>query len=123
MKRFLLSLFAFAMLLSLLAIAQETKPDTQQPTATTADDTMKGAMKEVTLSGKVGDDGKSFVTAKDNKSWTVSNPEALKGHEGQEVKLKAHVDEAKNEIHVVSVKKAKGAAETGTKPMSEEAPK
>ncbi len=68
MNRFLLSLFAFAMLLSLLAIAQETKPDAQQPTATTTGDTMKNAMKEVTLSGKVGDDGKSFVTTKDNKS-------------------------------------------------------
>ncbi len=54
----------------------------------------------------------------------MSNPEALKGHEGQEVKLKAHVDEAKNQIQVVSVKKAKGAAaETGTKPMSEDMPK
>ncbi len=124
MKRFLLSLFAFVMLSCLLTIAQETKPGTQQPTATTTDDTMKDTMKEVTLSGKVGDDGKSFVTTKDNKSWTVANPEALKGHEGQEVKLKAQVDQAKNEIHVVSVKKAKGAAaETGTKPMSEEMPK
>jgi hypothetical protein len=38
----------------------------------------------------------------------VSNPEALKGHEGHEVTLKAQVDEAKNEIHVASVKMGKG---------------
>jgi hypothetical protein len=55
-------------------------------------------------SGKVSDDGKSFVSDKDNKSWTVSNPEALKGHEGHEVRVKAHEDAARKEIHVVSVK-------------------
>jgi hypothetical protein len=42
------------------------------------------------------------------KSWTVTNPEALKGHEGHEVTLKAHEDAAKNEIHILSVKMGKG---------------
>ena len=37
----------------------------------------------------------------------MSNPEALKGHEGHEVTLKAHVDATKNEIHVVSLKMGK----------------
>jgi hypothetical protein len=60
----------------------------------------------VSLSGKIGADGKTFID-KDNKSWTVTNPEVLKGHEGHEVTLQAHVDAAKNEIHVVSVKMAK----------------
>jgi hypothetical protein len=34
----------------------------------------------------------------------VTNPEGLKGYEGHEVTLKAHLDAAKNEIHVVSVR-------------------
>jgi hypothetical protein len=35
-----------------------------------------------------------------NKRWTVSNPDALKSHEGHGVKVKAQEDAAKNEIHV-----------------------
>jgi len=60
------------------------------------------------LSGKISADGRTFVSDKDNKTWTVSNPEAVKGHEGHEVTPKAHVDEARNEIHVTSVKMGKG---------------
>ena len=54
----------------------------------------KTSAKAVSLSGKVSADGKTFVD-KDNRSWTLSNPEALKGHEGHEVTLKAHEDAAK----------------------------
>jgi hypothetical protein len=64
--------------------------------------------KAVTLSGKVGDDGKSFLSDKDTKTWTVSNRDSLKGHGGQEVKIKAHEDAANNEVHVVSAKEVKG---------------
>ena len=52
----------------------------------------KAATRAVTLSGKISADGRTFVTDKDTKTWTVSNPEALKGHEGHEVTLKAHVE-------------------------------
>jgi hypothetical protein len=91
--------------MSLLALAQDTaKPEAQPSTATTE----KMTTKAVALSGKVSDDGKTFVSDKDNKSWTVDNPDALKGHEGHEVTLKAHVDDAKNVIHVASVKMGKG---------------
>src|ERR1700745_3050968 len=50
--------------------------------------------------GKGGDDGKTFVSDKDNKTWKVSNPDALKGHEGHHVRVRAHVDADKDEIHV-----------------------
>ncbi len=121
MKKLISLAFAFAVAMSLLAAAQDTttKPDVQQPTATTEQTTQA-----VLLSGKVGDDGKTFVSDKDNKSWTVSNPEALKGHEGKEVTVKAQVDQAKNEIHVTSVKKGKREKqETGKEPMNEQMPK
>jgi hypothetical protein len=104
MKSLALISFATVLLASLSAFAQYgNQASTGQQTSAT-----EQTSKAVTLSGKVGDDGKSFVSDKDNKSWTVSNPEALKGHEGQEVKIKAHEDAAKNEVHVVSVKKMKG---------------
>jgi hypothetical protein len=86
-----------------MAVAQ----DTTQPGAMKQEPAKaeKAATRAVTLSGKISADGRTFVTDKDNKTWTVSNPEALKGHE---VTLKAHVDEANNEIHVTSVKMGKG---------------
>ena len=59
------------------------------------------------ISGKVSDDGKTFVSDKDNKSWTVSNPDALKGHEGHQVTVSANVYADKNEINVVSVEMGK----------------
>jgi hypothetical protein len=47
------------------------------------------------------------LSDKDSKSWTISNPDAVKGHEGHHVTLQAHVDADKNEVHVVSLKMAK----------------
>jgi hypothetical protein len=44
------------------------------------------------LTGKLGNDGKTFVSDSDHKSWTVTNPGAVKGHEGHHVTLTAHVD-------------------------------
>jgi len=112
MKKLMLICFALALVMSLLAVAQEaTKPDEMKQDTMKAE---KASAKAVSLTGKISADGKTFVD-KDNKSWTVSNPEALKGHEGHEVKLKVHEDAAKNEIHVVSVKMAKGEMKESTK--------
>jgi hypothetical protein len=44
------------------------------------------------------------VSDKDNKNWMISNPDAVKGHEGHEVKIKAHENTATNELQVTSVK-------------------
>src|SRR2546425_13135694 len=112
MKKLMFISFALALVMSLLALAQEaTKPGEMKQEPMKAE---KASAKAVSLSGKVSADGKTFVD-KDNKSWTVSNPEALKGHEGHEVTLKAHEDAAKNEIHVVSVKMGKGEMKESTK--------
>jgi hypothetical protein len=98
--------------MSLFALAQDTtkaaqtKPETAKAEKTPA--------KAVMLTGKVSADAKTFVD-KDNKSWTVTNREALKGHEGHDVTLKAQLDSAKNEIHVVSVKMGKEEMKQETK--------
>ena len=101
-------LFALLLVVCLTALAQygnqsSTSQQSQSSVSQQTSTAGKATAKAVTLSGKISDDGKTFVSAKDNKSWTISNPDAVKGHEGHEVKVKAHEDAAKNEIHVVSL--------------------
>ena len=75
---------------------------------TMSHDSMKAdASKAVDVKGKISDDGKTFVSDKDSKSWTIVNPEAVKGHEGHHVILNAHVYADKGEVHVMSLKMAK----------------
>jgi hypothetical protein len=100
MKKLMIISFALALLMSAVAVAQY---GAQQP------DTSKSntAMKAASVTGTISEDGKMFVSDKDGKSWTISNPDAVKGHEGHHVTLQAHVDADKNEVHVVSLKMAK----------------
>jgi hypothetical protein len=63
--------------------------------------------KATKVTGKLGADGKTFVSDSDSKNWTVTNPDAVKGHEGQHVVLTAHVDADTNQVNVVSLKMAK----------------
>jgi hypothetical protein len=99
MKKLLAICFALAVLTFGLASAQDTMNH----------DTMKAdaSKKAVKVTGKVSDDGKAFVSDSDSKSWTITNPEAVKGHEGHHVTLTAHVYADKNEVHVMSLKMAK----------------
>ena len=84
MKRLILVSFAFALVLSLVALAQETtKSRAQQSKATTE----KKTTQEVTLSDKVSTDGKTLVSDKDNNG-TVDNPDVKE----REVTLKAHAE-------------------------------
>lgn len=68
-------------------------------------DTMQ--MKSGKVTGKLSDDGKTFVSDADSKSWTVVNPDAVKGHEGHHVTLTAQLDADKSEVTVKSLKMAK----------------
>jgi hypothetical protein len=104
MKKLLLIAFACALATSLLALAQGTYPSDQTKRDTPKVE--KAATAAVSLSGQISADGKTFVD-KDGKSWTVANPDAVKGHEGHEVTLKAHPNAEKNEVHIVSVKMGK----------------
>jgi hypothetical protein len=98
MKSLMMLLLAMALSLTVVAVAQYgTQPDTGKS------DTMKA----VNVTGKISNDGKSFVSDKDGKSWTIKNPEAVQGHEGHHVILNAHVYPDKGEVHVMSLKMAK----------------
>ena len=98
-----LMIVSFALALALLMSAAAVAQDTMKP------DTMKSgtSMKATRVTGKISEDGKTFVNDKDSKSWTINNADAVKGHEGHHVTLKAHLDTDKNEVHVVSLKMAK----------------
>ena len=117
MNRLGVMLFTLMLSFSLVAIAQEA--GTQQPSEspTTSTTKTKGA-KLQHLMGKISDDGKSFTTDKENKTYTIENSDAVKGHEGHDVRLSGHVDASNNSIHVTSVKMA-----SEKKPMSEQPPK
>ena len=95
MKTLVTICFALALLTFGVASAQENMHN----------DNMKGdaSMKSVHVTGKVSDDGKTFVGDTDSKSWTINNPEAVKGHEGHHVTLTAHVYADKGEVHVMSL--------------------
>jgi hypothetical protein len=99
MKKLMTISFVLALLMYAVAVAQY---GAQQP------DNSKSSMsvKTVSITGKISDDGKMFVSDKDSKSWTISNPDAVKGHEGYQVTLQAQVDADKNEVYVVSLKMA-----------------
>jgi len=102
MKKLMTIVFALSFLTALSLMAQDTaqQPDTMKaPTTTTS-------AKSANIMGKISDDGKSFVSDKDGKSWTISNPDAVKGHEGHHVTLKAKVSADTNEVEVVSLKMA-----------------
>jgi hypothetical protein len=114
MKRLGVMLFTLVLSVSLAAIAQEA--GTQQPAGSATTSTTKTKLQH--LKGKVSDDGKSFTTDKDNKTYTIDNSDAVKGHEGHDVRLSGHVDASNNSIHVTSVTMA-----SEKKPMSEQPPK
>jgi opacity protein-like surface antigen len=100
MKKLMIVSFVLALLMSAVSAAQY---GAQQP------DNSKSSMsmKSVNITGTISDDGKTFVNDKDGKSWAISNPDAVKGHEGHHVILLAQVDADKNAVHIVSLKMAK----------------
>jgi hypothetical protein len=98
-KKLMTICFALALLPFGVASAQDTVQN----------DNMKAdaSKKAVQVTGKISDDGKTFVSDTDAKSWNITNPDAVKGHEGHHVILTAHVYADKNEVHVMSLKMAK----------------
>jgi hypothetical protein len=105
MKKPLVLAFALVLPVLIFAAAQDTmKQDSGTQGAQTQ--SAKASTKTTSITGKVSNDGKT-LTDDAGKSWTVSNPKKLKGHEGHEVTVKGHTDPAKNEIHITSVKMKK----------------
>jgi pentapeptide MXKDX repeat protein len=96
MKKLLVVCF----IVGLLSLGVASAQDNMQNDSMKAD----ASKKAIDVKGKISDDGKTFVADKDGKSWTIINPEAVKGHEGHHVVLNAHVYADKMQVHVMSLK-------------------
>lgn len=101
MRKLLVLVLGLAFVLTVGAFAQDNmnmgKSDKMAPAPLKS---LKGTI-------KADGDKYTFVTDKDKKSWEIMNAEAVKGHEGHHVELKAHVYADKGQIHVMEVKMLK----------------
>jgi hypothetical protein len=112
-----LLVLSLTLILALPVIAMAQDPASQSPSGSSAsqpsaspsqsNDTMGQSAKSGAVKGTVSQDGKTLVSD-DGKSWTIANPDAVKGHEGQRVELKGSADASTNQINVTSVKASKG---------------
>jgi curli biogenesis system outer membrane secretion channel CsgG len=105
MKKLFVVTVALFTLLSLSAMAQEATGKKAGKSAKTA------AAATKSLTGTIGADGKTFTNDADQSSWTISNPDKVKGHEGHKVTVHASVDDAGKAIEVKSLKMAGEKAE------------
>jgi hypothetical protein len=105
MKSFFLFTLLLCVVLSMTAAAQyPSNPPNQNDKASAASEkTIKGTV-------KAEGDKLTLVSDKDQKAWVVDNPEALKGHEGHHVQVKAQVDAATRTIKVTDVKMLEAVA-------------
>ena len=104
MKKLLIVVLGLAVVFSICAFAQDnTGMGKSEKTADAPLKSLKGTV-------KADGDKVTFVDDKEKKTWDVVNPEALKGHDGHHVELKAHVYADKKQIHVMEVKMLKGAS-------------
>jgi hypothetical protein len=97
-KPALLSVVAFLTLLPLGVRAQN--PDSA---AYHDSGVRKSSNKPTSLSGEIGSDGKTLTADRDRRIWKVSNPEILDGIDARHVRVRAHVDAAHGQIHILSV--------------------
>ena len=96
MKTVLLA-FLLSMVSSIAALAQDfPKPSSQNHRG-------EGVrLTSILGTVRVEDAKLTFVT--DRRAWNVDNPEALEGHEGHFIRVKAHVYSDKGWIHITEVK-------------------
>jgi hypothetical protein len=97
-KPALVSVIAFLTFLPLGVQAQNTDSASYHNS-----DSRKSSKKPTRLSGEVGSDGKTLMADKDRRIWKISNPEILNGIDAHHVRIRAHVDAAHGQIHILSV--------------------
>ncbi len=101
MKKLLILALAVSVMFTVAGFAQDASPDNGMAKSAPA------PLKSIKGTVKTDGDKTTFVADKDQKSWDVVNPEALKGHDGHHVEVSAHVYADKDQIHVMSVKMLK----------------
>jgi opacity protein-like surface antigen len=104
MKNLLLAVLAVALSLSIVAFAQSnSNPSSNQQQGQQGAQNSQTSAGNQHMSGTVSKNGTTFTDRSDNKTYNVSNPDALAGHEGQPVALLVHVDPDDNVIHIIQV--------------------
>jgi len=127
MKRLLTLLFAFVISASLSLAAQEPAASPAAGDKKVAKAEKKEAKaaekgKSMSLTGWIKDqDGKTmFINDKDKQAWTISNLDAVKGHEGHHVKVKAKLNEADHSLNVEKLSMMRKGKQTAEEKKQEE---
>ena len=127
MKRLLTLLFAFVITASLSMLAQEPAANpggADKKTAKAEKKEAKAAAKDksMSLTGWVKDqDGKTvFINDKDKQAWNIENMDAVKGHEGHHVKVKAKLNEADHSVNVEKLSMLGKSKQTAEEKQKEE---
>ncbi|HEU4416680.1 MAG TPA: hypothetical protein VFT65_17965 [Candidatus Angelobacter sp.] len=123
MKRVITFVFAFLFAASLGLMAQE--PQAKDQSAQKAENKeVKSAQKgkSMSLTGWVKDqDGKTvFINDKDKQAWSISNMDAVKGHEGHHVKVKAMLNADDHSMNVEKLTMLRKAKQTGEEQKAED---
>ncbi len=127
MKRLLTLLFAFAIAASLNLAAQEPAASPAAGDKKVAKAEKKEAKaaekgKSMSLTGWVKEqDGKTvFINDKDKQAWSIANTDAVKGHEGHHVKIKAKLNEADHSVNVEKLSMLRKAKQTAEEKQKEQ---
>lgn len=78
--------------------------------------------KTMSLTGWVKDqDGKTvFINDKDKQAWNIENMDAVKGHEGHHVQIKAKLNETDHSVNVEKLSMLRKSKQTGEEQKAEE---
>src|SRR5260370_6826935 len=99
MKEWSLVLLAVALLMPITVAAQHSsKAAEAKPSGLKAP---KSSTKAVTISGQISLDGKTLVS-EENDIWSVTNPNALAGHEAKQALVKCQVNLHKTTRHLIT---------------------
>ena len=129
MKRLLTLLFAFLVTASLSLAAQEpankdqaSSSDKKVQKAENKEAKTAAKGKDMSLTGWVRDQGGKtvFENDKDKQTWEIANPEAVKGHEGHHVKVRAKLDESNHSLTVDKLSMMKKSKQAGEEQKGEE---
>jgi anionic cell wall polymer biosynthesis LytR-Cps2A-Psr (LCP) family protein len=99
MKMLMAGFLALGLCVSALVIAQDAAKQGNQTKQQSAQKQSTGSQ---SMSGTLSVDRRTFTDDKSNKTYNVSNPDALIGYEGQHVAILVHVDPDTRSIHIVS---------------------
>ena len=107
MKKLWIAMIAASLSLPVVAVAQYGGQQGNGQQGGMGHEGSASHSKKASIKGTISEDGKSIVSDTDGKSWTIANPDAVKGHEGHHVQIMGTSDATTGQIEVASVKMLK----------------